>query len=107
MPKELGNSKGIMENPILKIEITKTKTFKVSTFGEYLDVKRKGRTPIVAKSKKEVPKKKKVKTIGLDDKMKKMKKPKKVMQLMMKKNMKKTKKKMEKRENWKKKHEDA
>jgi len=67
MPKELGNSKGIMENPILKIEITKTKSFKVSTFGEYLDVKRKGRTPIVAKSKKEVPKKKRVKMIELDD----------------------------------------
>jgi hypothetical protein len=25
----------------------------VTTFGEYLDVKRKGRTPIAAKSKKE------------------------------------------------------
>jgi hypothetical protein len=39
----------------------------VTTFGEYLDVKRKGRTPIVAKSKKEVPKKKRVTTIELDD----------------------------------------
>jgi hypothetical protein len=67
VPKELGNSKGIMENPILKIELTKTNAFKVATFGEYLDVKRKGRTPIAAKSKKEVPKKKRVKTIELDD----------------------------------------
>jgi hypothetical protein len=39
----------------------------VTTFGEYLDVKRKGRTPIAAKSKKEIPKKKRVKTIELDD----------------------------------------
>jgi len=68
MPKEFGNSKGIMENPILKIELTKTNAFKVTTFGEYLDVKRKGRTPITAKSKKEIPKKKRVKTIELDDK---------------------------------------
>ena len=57
-----------MENPILKIELTKTNAFKVTTFGEYLDVKRKGRTPITAKSKKEIPKKKRVKTIELDDK---------------------------------------
>jgi hypothetical protein len=55
-----------MENPILKIELTKTNTFKVTTFGEYLDVKRKGRTPIAAKSKKEIPKKKRVKMIELD-----------------------------------------
>jgi hypothetical protein len=34
-------------------------------FREYLDVERKGRTPIVAKPKKEAPKKKKVKTIEL------------------------------------------
>jgi hypothetical protein len=39
----------------------------VTTFGEYLDVKRKGRTPIAAKSKKEIPKKKRVKSIELDD----------------------------------------
>jgi len=68
MPKELGNSKGITENPILKIELTKTNAFKVTTFGEYLDVKRKGRTPIAAKSKKEIPKKKRAKMIELDDK---------------------------------------
>jgi len=67
MPKELGNSKGITENPILKIELTKTNAFRVTTFGEYLDVKRKGRTPIAAKSKKEIPKKKRAKTIELDD----------------------------------------
>jgi hypothetical protein len=28
MPKELGNIKGIMENPILKIELTKTNALK-------------------------------------------------------------------------------
>jgi hypothetical protein len=68
MPKELGNSKGITENPILKIELTKTNAFWVTAFGEYLDVKRKGRTPIAAKSKKEIPKKKRAKMIELDDK---------------------------------------
>ena len=67
MPKELGNSKGITKNPILKIELTKTNAFRVTTFEEYLDVKRKGRTPIAAKSKKEIPKKKRVKMIELDD----------------------------------------
>jgi hypothetical protein len=54
-PKELGNSKGITENSTLKIELTKTNAFKVTTFGEYQDVKRKGRTPIAAKSKKVSP----------------------------------------------------
>jgi hypothetical protein len=57
MPNELGNSKGITENPILKIELTKTNAYKVTTFGEFQDVKRKGRTPIAAKSKTESPKK--------------------------------------------------
>ena len=67
MPKELGNSKGITENPILKIELTKTNAFKVTTFGEYQDVKRKGRTPIAAKSKTESPKKKITKMINEDE----------------------------------------
>jgi hypothetical protein len=40
----------------------------VTTFEEYLDVKRKGRTPIAAKSKKKIQKKKRVKTIELDGK---------------------------------------
>jgi hypothetical protein len=71
-PKELGNSKGITENPILKIELTKTNAFRATTFGEYLDVKRKGRTPIAAKSKKEIPKKKRAKMIELDDEDEKM-----------------------------------
>ena len=57
-PKELGYFKGITENPILKIELTKTNAYKVTTSGEYQDVKRKGRTPIAAKSKTESPKKK-------------------------------------------------
>jgi len=39
----------------------------VTTFGEYQDVKRKGRTPIAAKSKKEIPKKMRAKVIELDD----------------------------------------
>ncbi len=34
------------------------RTYKVTTFGEFQDVKRKGRTPIAAKSKTESPKKK-------------------------------------------------
>jgi hypothetical protein len=40
VPKDLGNMKGILENPWLKIELTKANAFKVTTFGEYLDVKR-------------------------------------------------------------------
>jgi hypothetical protein len=74
MPKELGYSKGITENPILKIELTKTNAFKVTTFGEYQDVKRKGRTPIAAKSKKESPKKKITKVIDEDEDMEESKK---------------------------------
>lgn len=66
-PKELGNSKGIMENPILKIELTKANAFKVRTFGEYTDIKRKDRVPIAVRPKKKSPKKKKLKTIELDD----------------------------------------
>ncbi len=68
MPKDLGNSKGIMENPILNFELTKANAFKIMTFGEYLDIKKKGRTPNAAKPKKEAPMKKKVKTIELDNK---------------------------------------
>jgi len=67
MPKELGNSKGITENPILKIELTKTNAFKVTTFGEYQDVKRKDRTPIAAKSTTESPKKKITKVTHEDE----------------------------------------
>ncbi len=66
-PKELGYIKGVTEYPILKIELTKANAFKVTTFGEYLDIERKGRIPNVAKPKKETLKKKKLKTIELDD----------------------------------------
>jgi hypothetical protein len=34
---------GIQENPFLKIEMTKSNAFLVLTFGEYIDIKRKGR----------------------------------------------------------------
>jgi hypothetical protein len=43
IPKDLGNSKGIIESPWLKIELTKANAFKVLTFREYLDIKRKVR----------------------------------------------------------------
>ena len=39
----------------------------MTTFGEYQDVKRKGRTPIAAKSKTESPKKKITKTTNEDE----------------------------------------
>ena len=55
-PKELGDSKAITENPILKIELTKANAFKVTTFGEYLDIKRKGRTPNATLKKKKLQK---------------------------------------------------
>ena len=43
VPKTIGSSKVIQENPFLKIEMTKSNTFLVTTFGEYIDIKRKGR----------------------------------------------------------------
>lgn len=69
IPKDLGKSKGILENPYLKIELTKANAFKVTTFGEYLTLKRKGRQPIAAKQKKKKQDstKKKRKTIEIED----------------------------------------
>jgi hypothetical protein len=71
IPKDLGKSKGILENPYLKIELTRANAFKVTTFGEYLSLKRKGRQPIVAKGKKKkqdsIRKKRNVIEIGDDD----------------------------------------
>jgi hypothetical protein len=67
IPKDLGNTKGILENPWLKIELTKTNAFKVTTVREYLDVKRKGRQPNAVKNKKKIKKSKKLKGIELDE----------------------------------------
>jgi len=49
--------KGIQENPFIKIEMTKSNAFLVMTFGEYIDIKQKGRAaqlykPEVAVGKK-------------------------------------------------------
>jgi len=57
VPKTSGTLKGIKENPFLKIEMTKSNAFLVMTFGEYIDIKRKGRAtqsykPEVAVGKK-------------------------------------------------------
>lgn len=64
VPKIIGSTKGIQENPFIKIEMTKSNAFLVTTFGEYIDIKRKGRTTMrykpdtaVAKKKKKILKK--------------------------------------------------
>ncbi len=43
IPKTIGATKGIVENPFIKIEMTKSNAFLVTTFGEYIDIKQKGR----------------------------------------------------------------
>ena len=43
VPTFIGSLKGIQQNPFLKIEMTKSNAFLVTTFGEYIDIKRKGR----------------------------------------------------------------
>jgi len=43
VPKSIRESKGIVENPFLNIEMTRSNAFLVMTFGEYIGIKRKGR----------------------------------------------------------------
>ena len=57
VPKNIGSSKGIQENPSLKIEMTKSNAFLVMIFGEYIDIKRKGRATQVYKPEVAVGKK--------------------------------------------------
>ena len=42
VPKSIGESKGIIENPFLKIEMTRSNSFLVTTFGEYIGIKQRG-----------------------------------------------------------------
>jgi hypothetical protein len=58
VPKTIGTSIGIQENPFLKIEMTKSNTFLVTTFGEYIDIKQKGRATQLYKPEVAVGKKK-------------------------------------------------
>jgi hypothetical protein len=59
VPKTIGTSKGIQENPFLKIEMTKSNAFLVTTFGEYIDIKWKSRATQLYKPEVAVGKKKK------------------------------------------------
>jgi len=43
VPKSIRESKGIIENPFLKIEMTRINAFLVTTSGEYIGIKQKGR----------------------------------------------------------------
>ncbi len=43
VPKSIRESKGIIENPFLKIEMTRINVFLVTAFGEYIGIKQKGR----------------------------------------------------------------
>jgi hypothetical protein len=59
MDKELGDSKGLKENPLIKHALTKANCFEWAHFGEYADIKRKGRPPTTqatTKTKKNIEK---------------------------------------------------
>jgi hypothetical protein len=56
VPKSIGESKRIVENPFLKIELTKTNAFLVTNFGEYIG---KGRATQLYKPELATGKKKK------------------------------------------------
>jgi hypothetical protein len=43
VPKSIRESKGIVEDPSIKIEMARSSAFLVRTFGEYIGIKRKGR----------------------------------------------------------------
>jgi len=58
IPRTIGAMKGIVENPFVKIEMTKSNAFLVMTFGEYIDIKRKGRATQLYKPEVAVGKKK-------------------------------------------------
>jgi hypothetical protein len=46
MEKEIGENKGMKDNPLIKHALTKTNSFEWVEFGEYLDIKRKGCPPV-------------------------------------------------------------
>jgi hypothetical protein len=48
LPKQLGTTKVIVDNPRLKIKFTKVGGYCITTFGEFLEVKRKARAPAVS-----------------------------------------------------------
>jgi hypothetical protein len=52
MDKELGDSKGLKENPLIKHALTKANCFEWVHFGEYVDIKRKGCPPTAQASTK-------------------------------------------------------
>jgi hypothetical protein len=58
VPKTIRATKGIVENPFVKIEMTKSNAFLVMTFGEYIDIKWKGRATQLYKPEVAVGKKK-------------------------------------------------
>jgi hypothetical protein len=66
LPKQLGTTKGIVETPWVKIEFKKAGGYCITTFGEFLEVKRKGKAPAVSqaatdrKCKKDMNKSKKI-----------------------------------------------
>jgi hypothetical protein len=86
VPKTIGTLKGIQENPFLKIKMTRSNAFLVMTFGEYIDIKRKGRATQLYKPEVTVGKKKErlQRNLNLSMNLKKMKKII-VMKMMMKK----------------------
>ncbi len=44
--KSIGTMKGILENPFLKIKLTKANSFWVTSIGDFLEVRRKGRATL-------------------------------------------------------------
>jgi hypothetical protein len=44
-PDQLGTTKGMVENPLVKIELTNAGRFCVTNFGSFLEVNRKGKVP--------------------------------------------------------------
>jgi hypothetical protein len=59
VPKTIGAMKRFVENPFVNIEMTKSNACLVTTFGEYIDIKQKGRATQLYKPKVAVGKKKK------------------------------------------------
>jgi hypothetical protein len=52
MDKELGDNKGVKENPMTKHALTKSNCFEWVHFGEYVDIKRNGCQTTVHATKK-------------------------------------------------------
>jgi hypothetical protein len=61
MDKELGDNKGIKENPVMKHALAKSNCFEWVHFGEYVDIKRRGHRSTVQSTKKKTKKGKKKK----------------------------------------------